>query len=185
MSIITNIGKSVRSHLVKELTASDENPSGPDAKATSAAPAAAETGNRRSKGTAGPSKHVAPKGQQGPGSLVLGSDAMDVNSTKAQKKTSKQEIVLGLLRRDDGATIDELIDATAWQAHSVRGFLSGTARKKLKLNLISDVVGNGVRRYRVVPGGGNDAAPEAGESLPSGPLTKHPVTVSTSAEQVG
>jgi hypothetical protein len=42
------------------------------------------------------------------------------------------------------------MDATAWQPHSLRGFLSGTVRKKLKLHLISDVVGNGVRRYRVV-----------------------------------
>lgn len=80
--------------------------------------------------------------------------------TSHPKTMSKQDTVLGLLRQTEGATIDELMDATAWQAHSVRGFLSGTVRKKLKLGLISDVVGNGVRRYRVVSsdqaGGGSE-----------------------------
>jgi hypothetical protein len=73
-----------------------------------------------------------------------------IGSERYPKRISKQETVLELLRQTEGATIDELVDATAWQAHSVRGFLSGTVRKKLKLHLISDVVGNGVRRYRVL-----------------------------------
>ena len=81
--------------------------------------------------------------------------------TTQPKKMSKQDMVLKLLRQAEGATIDELMDATAWQAHSLRGFLSGTVRKKLQLDLISDVVGNGVRRYRVVSadqaGGGSEA----------------------------
>jgi hypothetical protein len=65
------------------------------------------------------------------------------------KTTSKQDIVLSLLRLREGATIDELMEATGWQAHSVRGFLSAMVRKKLKLHLISDLVGNGIRRYRI------------------------------------
>lgn len=73
--------------------------------------------------------------------------------TNLPNRASKQDIVLGLLRQSEGATIDELMDATGWQTHSVRGFLSGTVRKKLKLNLISDVIGNGVRRYRIEPAG--------------------------------
>jgi hypothetical protein len=83
-------------------------------------------------------------------------------STTHPKRTSKQDIVLGMLRQVDGATIDELMEATAWQAHSMRGFLSGTVRKKLKLHLISDVVGNGVRRYRVVSGDQASGSDEAG-----------------------
>jgi hypothetical protein len=50
-------------------------------------------------------------------------------------KTSKKDLVLGLLQREDGATLAELMSATGWQAHSVRGFISGTLRKKLGLTI--------------------------------------------------
>jgi hypothetical protein len=44
---------------------------------------------------------------------------------------SKQQVCLDLLSRPDGANIDELRDATGWQAHSARGFLSGAVKRKL------------------------------------------------------
>ena len=48
-------------------------------------------------------------------------------------KASKKSAVLDLLRSPEGATLGELMTATGWQAHSVRGFLSGTVRKKMGL----------------------------------------------------
>ena len=51
---------------------------------------------------------------------------------------SKKDIVLGLLRRGNGATLDEIMTATGWQAHSVRGFISGTLVKKLNLQVTSE-----------------------------------------------
>src|SRR5438067_258586 len=44
---------------------------------------------------------------------------------------SKTAAVLELLKRKDGATLKQLMKATGWQAHSVRGFLSGTVGKKM------------------------------------------------------
>lgn len=62
---------------------------------------------------------------------------------------SKTEIVLKKLRAGKGASIAQLGEVTGWQPHSVRGFLSATVRKKLGLDLTSEVGKDGIRRYRV------------------------------------
>ena len=64
---------------------------------------------------------------------------------------SKQDRVIALLRRREGATLAALVKATSWQPHSIRGFLAGTIRKKLKLSLISEKL-DGVRTYRIRTG---------------------------------
>ena len=56
--------------------------------------------------------------------------------------------ILKLLSRRNGVTLAELVTATGWQAHSVRGFLSGTVRKRLSIPLTAQVV-DGERRYRI------------------------------------
>ena len=63
--------------------------------------------------------------------------------------SSKQDRCLDLLARRDGATLVELVAVTDWQPHSVRGFLSGTVKKKLGLTLHAAPGDNGARRYRI------------------------------------
>ena len=66
-----------------------------------------------------------------------------------QPKTTKQDQVLALLRRQDGASIDEIVAATDWLPHSARGFLSGAVKKRLGIDVISEKGADGVRRYYV------------------------------------
>jgi hypothetical protein len=68
---------------------------------------------------------------------------------RSERKPTKQQICLDLLRRPKGASIEELQAVTGWQAHSVRGLLAGAVKKKLGLTLRSEKLANGERRYRV------------------------------------
>jgi uncharacterized protein DUF3489 len=72
-------------------------------------------------------------------------------SSRKAAAGSKQDRVIALLQRPGGATLDNLVKATGWQPHSVRGFLAGTVRKKLKLQLQSQKV-DGRRTYRIKVG---------------------------------
>jgi hypothetical protein len=64
----------------------------------------------------------------------------------AGRPNTKSSIILHLLNREKGATLAELATATAWQAHSLRGYMSGTLKKKLGLDVASEIV-NGTRHY--------------------------------------
>ena len=80
---------------------------------------------------------------------------VDVASGKATKSSparanpdSKQDQIVTRLQQPGGMSLDALVKATGWQKHSVRGFLAGTVRKKLKLPLVSEKV-DGIRTYRI------------------------------------
>jgi hypothetical protein len=62
---------------------------------------------------------------------------------------SKTATILDLLKRKDGVTLKELMKVSGWQAHSVRGFLSGTVGKKLVLAVTSTKGDDGERTYSV------------------------------------
>lgn len=67
-------------------------------------------------------------------------------STTAET-TSKLDMIVSLLTRPDGASLDELTAATGWQAHSVRGALAGSLKKKG--HRIGSQKIDGARRYRI------------------------------------
>jgi hypothetical protein len=64
-------------------------------------------------------------------------------------RVTKHDRVLELLSQRNGATIPEMIEATGWQQHSVRGFLAGTVKKKLGFTLTSSKVAGELRRYKI------------------------------------
>jgi hypothetical protein len=63
-------------------------------------------------------------------------------------RPSKQDAVIAMLRRPEGATVDEVAGATGWQRHTMRGVFSGTLKKKLGLSLASANEERG-RVYRI------------------------------------
>jgi hypothetical protein len=68
---------------------------------------------------------------------------------KDAREGSKKAIVLELLRRAEGATLQEIMSVTGWMAHSVRGFLSGALGKKMGLTVESFKTSEGARAYRI------------------------------------
>src|SRR6476469_1894507 len=72
----------------------------------------------------------------------------DPERQPGQKRPSKQDVVIAMLRQPEGATVDEVASVTGWQRHTVRGVFSGTLKKKLGLALASAKEERG-RVYRI------------------------------------
>lgn len=67
--------------------------------------------------------------------------------TATARDGSKKAQVLALIQRPKGATLGEIMKATSWQAHSVRGFISGTLGTKMGLKVVSAKREDGERVY--------------------------------------
>lgn len=74
--------------------------------------------------------------------------AANLSKRLSPQPATKQTRVLAMLHSTDGTTIAAMMKETGWQQHSIRGFLAGVVRKRLKLNLQSDRAKEG-RVYRV------------------------------------
>jgi hypothetical protein len=68
-------------------------------------------------------------------------------TNKGLREGSKTEAILALIKRPDGASLKQIMEATNWQAHSVRGFISGTLGKKMSLTVVSTRTSEGERIY--------------------------------------
>ncbi len=82
-----------------------------------------------------------------------GSKPKGRTSPAAVRPGTKQALLIDLLTRKKGATIEEIVEAIGWQAHSVRGAISGALKKKLGLAVTSEKVQARGRVYRIVERG--------------------------------
>ncbi|AKJ30670.1 DUF3489 domain-containing protein [Caldimonas brevitalea] len=87
--------------------------------------------------------------------------------TREPRSNSKQAQVIALLRRPEGATIDEIRHLTGWQAHTVRGAFAGTFKKRLGLNVVSEKSTDDERVYRIVEAEAEAEAEAESDQQPS------------------
>ncbi|MBN8214279.1 MAG: DUF3489 domain-containing protein [Xanthomonadales bacterium] len=79
-------------------------------------------------------------------------------SAPRTRENSKQAQVIAMLKRPEGATIQQVCEATEWQAHTVRGTFAGAFKKKLGLTITSEKAEGGERIYRVAEAASASAA---------------------------
>jgi len=116
-----------------------------DGGATEAASMAPERANKpKAGGKKGKKAKTAAKAKAAKGKRAKGGD-----KPAAARDGSKKAEVLGLLQRKGGATLAQIMKATGWQAHSVRGFISGALGKKMGLTVDSVRREDGERVYSI------------------------------------
>ena len=93
--------------------------------------------------TPAPAQHAAPAAPK----KAKATKAATTDAARPPREFSKKAIVLDLLKRAEGATLKEIMAATDWQAHSVRGFISGSLGKKMGLKIDSTKREDGERVY--------------------------------------
>ena len=116
-----------------------------DGGATEAASMAPERANKpKAGGKKGKKAKTAAKAKAAKGKRAKGGD-----KPAAARDGSKKAEVLGLLQRKGGAMLAQIMKATGWQAHSVRGFISGALGKKMGLTVDSVRRDDGERVYSI------------------------------------
>jgi hypothetical protein len=88
-----------------------------------------------------PAKPRGPRKAAPPGAVT--------GAPRTTRGDTKQAQLIAMLRRPEGATIAQIVEATGWQPHTVRGAFAGALKKRLGLTVTSEKVEGGQRTYRV------------------------------------
>ena len=108
----------------------------------SAGEPAAGAAERRRRRSRRPKKRGRPKKAAAPPSATRA-------APRKTRDDTKQAQLIAMLRRKEGATIAQIVAATGWQPHTVRGAFAGALKKKLGLTVTSEKVEGGERVYRI------------------------------------
>ena len=72
-----------------------------------------------------------------------------VQAPRAKREGTKQAVLIDLLKRPEGATLPQMVEATNWMVHTVRGAMAGALKKKLGLEITSEKQPGSDRIYRI------------------------------------
>jgi uncharacterized protein (DUF1778 family) len=75
--------------------------------------------------------------------------AIEAKATPSKREGTKQAALIELLQRPEGATLEQMVQATGWQQHTVRGCMAGALKKKLGLSIVSEKTDGQQRTYRI------------------------------------
>ena len=128
------------------LTAIGIEPEGADAPDADAAPATAAEGATEAQDAGAATEGATPEEGAPAGDTVA--DTAEPKERKVRAGT-KQAMLIEMLRAPEGATIDEIVAATGWQSHTVRGAIAGALKKKLGLEVTSEKVASRGRVYKL------------------------------------
>jgi hypothetical protein len=92
----------------------------------------------------------APKKRGRPKKAAATSKSAPTAAPRKSRADTKQAQVIAMLRRKQGATIAQIVEASGWRPHTVRGFFAGALKKKLGLTVTSEKVEGKDRIYRIV-----------------------------------
>ena len=92
---------------------------------------------------------VAPQTAKAQVKAVASKKARSESKPAAAREGSRKAIVIALLEKSGGASLAEIMEATGWQSHSVRGFISGSLAKKSGLKVDSFKRADGQRAYAI------------------------------------
>lgn len=65
------------------------------------------------------------------------------------REGTKQAAMIAMLRRPEGATLEELVTTTGWRSHTIRGAMAGALKKKLGLTIVSEKIDSRGRCYKI------------------------------------
>jgi hypothetical protein len=75
--------------------------------------------------------------------------AVEAKASPVKREGTKQATLIELLQRQEGATLEQMVQATGWQQHTVRGCMAGALKKKLGLTIVSEKTDGQQRTYRI------------------------------------
>ena len=109
--------------------------------------------NSAGEPAAGPAEAAAPveapRKRGRPKKVAVPTEPSAAPAPRKTRDDTKQAQLIAMLRRKEGATIAQIVAATGWQPHTVRGAFAGALKKKLGLTVISEKVECGERVYRI------------------------------------
>ena len=83
------------------------------------------------------------------GFAAIGIETEAAPKARTPREGTKQATLIAMLRAPDGATIEEIMAATGWQSHTVRGAMAGALKKKLGLEVTSEKIEDRGRVYKL------------------------------------
>ena len=88
-------------------------------------------------------------GLQAIGITTQSTTPISTQAPRATRGSTKQAVLIELLKRPEGATLPQMTEATGWQVHTVRGAMAGSLKKKLGLEITSEKQTGADRIYRI------------------------------------